>query len=136
MLAGGMSEVQIEKCYFRTAAQYIQQNPAKILTRTLAGNFLNFWRPYLSPAKVSWKENLLYVVSWLPIFVFFLLGIFRVPWREPRWTLVGMIIVYQCLIHLPFYMVVHFREIIAPFLILVAAAGLAPHLPRTPGKYE
>jgi 4-amino-4-deoxy-L-arabinose transferase-like glycosyltransferase len=123
-LIKGKSEMGVQDFYASQALAYIRSDPWRILPRTLGGNFLNFWRPYLSPDAVSWKENALYILSYAPVFIFFLVGLFKVPWKKEGWALTGALIAYQCLFHLPFYMIVHFREMVVPFMILVATAGV------------
>jgi len=119
----GKTDMQINDYLMSQALAYIRSNPY-VLPRTLLGNFLNFWRPYLHPKAVSGKENALYVASYLPVFLLFLRALFKIPWNSPPWVLVIGLIAYQCFAHLPFYALVNFREMIAPLLILTAAAGL------------
>jgi hypothetical protein len=115
--------------FLEDAKRYINEDKARAVKR-LGVNFLNFWRPWLSkgysekyPA-ASNKENIVYTTSYLPFFVFFLIGLFKAPWREPQWATIGAVMLYKMLANIPFYMIVRFREALFPLMLLVAVYGL------------
>jgi len=105
------------------ALRYMKKNPGRVVC-TVTGNFLNFWRPWLSPQVARWPENVVYVCAFVPIFFCFLLGLVQVPWRQPAWLVIGGLIAYKTAIHIPFYVIVRFRECIMPLIILVAVYPL------------
>jgi len=120
----GLDERQIEDLYVATGKEFIRAHPWLTLYTTLV-NALVFWRPNLTPGYVSWPQNLLYTCFSFLLLSFFALGTrFIFTLRDARaWMLILSVIAYIFLIHLPFYMVVRFREAISPLLVLVAAFG-------------
>jgi hypothetical protein len=56
----------------------------------------------------------------VPIFILFLLGLFHLPWRNPKWIALGTFMAYKVAAHVPFYMIVRFREATFPILLLFA----------------
>ena len=103
----------------REAFRFIRENPGRAI-RNVTGNLLNFWRPWLSRTAVSAFENGLYLASYVPLLVLFVLGLFKVPWRDPHWRVVVGLLVYKWVIHGPFYVIVQFRESVMPLMALVA----------------
>ena len=105
------------------ARRYMREHPGRTV-KTVIGNFLNFWRPWLSFDAVSPRQNILYVAFYLPLFLLFLLGLKYVPYRDPAWLTIVGLLVYKSLIHLPFYVTVLQREGVAWVMMLIAAAAL------------
>ncbi len=101
------------------AMTFIRENPGRAL-RNVTGNMLNFWRPWLSQSAVSPFENTLYLASYLPLMVLFVLGLFKMPWKDPTWLAIGGLLFYKWIIHAPFYVIVRFRESVMPLMALVA----------------
>ncbi|MBI2069795.1 MAG: glycosyltransferase family 39 protein [Elusimicrobia bacterium] len=119
-----MTEIESKQWLMNDALNYVRRNPGRALY-IWAGNMVHFWRPFLTPNAVSIKQNILYVVSYLPVFALFILGVFGLPVRkEPLWAAIALIILYKWGIHSGFYMIVRFREAIMPLLMLVASSGL------------
>ncbi len=123
-LTQGLSEPDCAKVMFNEALRYIKENPGRFV-RVVAGNFFEFWRPYLSPQKYSHAQILGYVVSYVPLFIFFLLGLLRVPWRkDPTWFLFLGLIAAKTFGQIFFYIIVRFREALVPIMILYAGTAL------------
>lgn len=116
-------ETEMVDIWVEEGINYIKADPVRALKRTLL-NLANFWRPWLSFSDIRLAENLLYIVSWVPIFVLFLIGIFRIPWREPAWLVIWTFMLYKMAAQVPFYMIVRFREAIFPLFVLIAGLGL------------
>ncbi len=113
------NEVKRAAIWMREAKKNIRENPG-MAVRHLFGNFLTYWRPWLSPKVASWKENGAYIVSYLPLFLLFVAGLFQLPWRDPRWMGVVLFLFIKMMAHLPFYMIVRFREATMPLMLLIA----------------
>lgn len=108
----------------REAVAYLKAHPEKMV-QNIAGNLLHFWRPWIFSRKSPLFHNLLYLVCYVPLFVFFLVGLFYMDWKNSFWlTIVGMI-VYKWFIHVPFYIIVRFRENIMPLMAILAAFGFS-----------
>lgn len=129
----GENEVQMGKRISGIAVQYIKDNPGRALY-IWVGNLLHFWRPYLSSnaRDVSPARNVIYVLTWVPIFIFFLLGLRHYPLKDPFWTLILTLVLIKWFSHSFFYMIVHFREMIAPLLILIATRGFVQQTNEDP----
>jgi 4-amino-4-deoxy-L-arabinose transferase-like glycosyltransferase len=125
------NEVKRAKIIRDDAIKYIKENPGRT-TYIVFRNFLNYWRPWLTPKVTSWPENITYTVTYLLLFVFFVMGLFRVPWKQPQWVLIISFLVYKMMIHIPFYVIVRFRETTTPFMIIVATLGLQYWLEKKP----
>src|SRR5205085_1007291 len=110
------NEVKRSDIFKKEAFQFIRENPAHAMN-IVVGNFLNFWRPWLTPAVTPLFENIIYVLCYLPIFVLFLVGLAQLNWKDPAWLTVVGLIFYKALIHIPFYMIVRFREDIVSLMI-------------------
>lgn len=121
------TEMERNDLFLRSALTFMRENPLTSLGR-VAGNFLLYWRPWLSPKAASLPENIVYIVSWVPLFVLFLVGLFRAPWRDPRWTAIGIFLAYKVLAQMPFYIIVRFREATMPILLLVALCAVERYL--------
>jgi 4-amino-4-deoxy-L-arabinose transferase-like glycosyltransferase len=119
-LSNEPNEVKRADLYVAEAKKFIRENPKLVLER-LVFNFLTYWRPWLSPKVTSLAENLVYTTSYAPLFLLFLLGIFKIPWNDPRWMAIAFFMVYKVLAHVPFYMIVRFREATMPLMLLIAA---------------
>jgi hypothetical protein len=102
---------------------YIKANPGRALY-ILGGNALNFWRPWLSVDKASFFENAIYIATYVPLFILFVIGLFMVPYRDPRWQLIVALIFFKFLIQLPFYVIVLYREGVMPLMIIISALPL------------
>ncbi len=120
-----VSEMQRNDILFADIKRYVKTHPWRALYIAI-GNLVHFWRPYLAPnaAVVSVTKNLVYTLSYVPIFVFFLLGLRLAPWRDPFWVFVLTFILYKALVHWVGYAVVHFREAIVPLMIPIAVLGV------------
>jgi hypothetical protein len=117
------NEVRRADLYVAAGKQFIREHPRLALER-IGHNFCAYWRPWLSPKVTSLFENVVYVTSWVPIFVFFLWGLFRIPWKDPRWIAIVSFLAYKVAAHVPFYMIVRFREATMPILLLIATLPL------------
>lgn len=117
------NEVKRARIYVAEAKRNIRENPRLAVERVVF-NFLTYWRPWLSPKAASLKENIVYVGSYLPVFVLFLIGLFRMPWKDPKWIAVYTFMGYKVLSHVPFYMIVRFREATFPMMLLIAMIPL------------
>jgi hypothetical protein len=69
-------------------------------------------------------ENLVYTTSYVPLFILFLIGLWHIPWRDPRWIAITTFMAYKVLAQTPFYMIVRFREATMPVMLLFAALAL------------
>jgi 4-amino-4-deoxy-L-arabinose transferase-like glycosyltransferase len=118
------NEVARAKILTTEARQYILAHPERFV-RNLAGNFLSFWRPWISPKVASGPERLVYTVAYLPIFILFVWGLFLIPWKNPYWLAVVGMLFYKNMINLPFYVIVLFREVVMPLIILIAVLPLS-----------
>jgi len=118
-LVTASNEMGRVKLWVGDALKYMKNNPLMIISR-VSLNFLNFWRPWLSSQAVSFYKNLIYIISWCPLFISFLIGLFYLPWKNPQWMAVWIFILYKISAHMPFYIIVRFRETIAPILMIVA----------------
>lgn len=107
----------------KEALKFIKENPQRAL-RNFVGNLLGFWRPWLSPSAVSLKQQIVYLVSYLPLFGCFVLGLFKIPWKDPKWLALGMFLLYKWLIHSVFYVIVRYREAVMPLFVLIAVYAL------------
>jgi 4-amino-4-deoxy-L-arabinose transferase-like glycosyltransferase len=101
------------------ALKFIRENPGRA-ARNIIGNALNFWRPWLSAKAASPLQNIVYVISFVPIFFLFLWGLAMFPVRNHCWWVILGLIFYKFSIHIPFYVIVRYREAIFPLLVLVA----------------
>jgi len=106
---------------------YLKENPGQVLT-TIGGNMLHFWRPWLSFKKASVFQNVVYISSYIPLFLLFLYGIPHIKWKDPYWLVIIGFMIYKFSIHIPFYVIVRFRETIVPYMIIVATLGLLTFL--------
>src|SRR5882672_9349905 len=129
------TETQAEDFYYRMATDYIKGHP-RVFIRTTLMHLWHFWRPYLATRWVPWSWNILYMTTTVPILILFFIGLWHT--RDPRtgWFLVGSFVVWKCLLHLPFYIVVRFRENVFPFILLIALLGLVRLFPRTSQKWN
>jgi 4-amino-4-deoxy-L-arabinose transferase-like glycosyltransferase len=107
----------------KEAFKFMRENPGRA-ARNVVGNLANFWRPWLSRSAVSLKQQIVYLASYLPLFVLFVLALFTVPWGDPRWAAVGGLLLYKWLIHAPFYIIVRYREAVMPLMALIATYAL------------
>jgi len=117
------NEFEITKIYKEEFFKNIRKNPS-VVFRTIGGNALKFWRPWLSFDAVSIFENSVYVISYGFVFAFFLIGLKYIPWKSPHWFVIYGFIIYKFLVHLPFYMIIRFREAIFPLFVLIAVLGI------------
>lgn len=122
-LSAEPNEVKRADLWVAAAKKFIRENP-KLAVERCVFNFLTYWRPWLSPKVTSLFENVVYVVSYAPIFICFLWGLFKIPWRDPRWIAIVSFLGYKMLAHVPFYMIVRFREATMPMMLLVATLPL------------
>jgi 4-amino-4-deoxy-L-arabinose transferase-like glycosyltransferase len=122
-LAKEPNEVKRADLYVAEAKRYIRNNP-KLFFRHALGNLAAYWRPWLSPKVTSLTENLVYTCSYVPLFMLFLIGLWKMPWRDPRWIAVTLFLLYKMLAHIPFYMIVRFREATMPLMLLIATIPL------------
>jgi 4-amino-4-deoxy-L-arabinose transferase-like glycosyltransferase len=111
------------------AKAFILANPGRFV-RNLAGNFLTFWRPWLSKKVAETHENIIYIGTYTPIFVLFIGGVFLIPWRNAFWLTIVGILAYKNFINMPFYVIVLFREVVMPFIILIAVLPIERLLRR------
>jgi 4-amino-4-deoxy-L-arabinose transferase-like glycosyltransferase len=118
------NEVKKSKIVMNDLKVRLKQHP-EIIVRTVGGNLINFWRPWLSPKVAPFKENVLYVISYLPVFILFVYGLFVVKIREMPWNLLLGLMLFRMVSYLPAYTIVRFRETLIPFFLLVAVAALA-----------
>ncbi|MBI4369960.1 MAG: glycosyltransferase family 39 protein [Elusimicrobia bacterium] len=119
-----LNELEFRNILTKEALDYIKNNPARALY-IFAGNLVHFWRPFVTPGAASLGQNLLYVFSYVPLFSLCLTGLYIAPYKkEPFWTLIAVIILYKWSIHAFFYIIIRFRESIAPVLILPAALAV------------
>lgn len=117
------NEVLRAKILTAEAKEFMREHPERVL-RNVAGNFLNFWRPWVV-GNASPLERIVYSAAYAPIFLLFLWGLFLLPWKNPYWlTIVGLLF-YKNAINLPFYVIVLFREVVMPLIILIAVLPLA-----------
>ncbi|MCG3204670.1 MAG: hypothetical protein KCHDKBKB_01385 [Elusimicrobia bacterium] len=117
------NEVRRADIWMAEGKKFIRENPGLALERVWR-NFLTYWRPWLSPKVTSLLENVVYVTSYVPIFLFFLWGLFKIPWRDPRWIALVTFMAYKMAAHVPFYMIVRFREATMPLMLLIATLPL------------
>jgi len=117
------NEIERADILVQEAKAFIREDPSAAF-KNVAVNFVNFWRPWLSRDSVPLKENILYVLSYIPFFLLFLFGIFRIPWRDPKWMAVYGLVLYKMMVHLPFYVIVRFRESMMPLMLLIAVLSL------------
>lgn len=122
----GKTELERSSILLADALHYMNSNPQRTVY-IIAGNLLHFWRPYLSMRSehVSSIQNLVYTLSYLPLFILFLLGLKNFPRQDPLWLFIAAFILYKWLIHAPGYPAAHFREALAPLMILLASRALA-----------
>lgn len=113
------SETKLADIWVGEAKQFIKDHPKQAAKHVIV-NFLNFWRPWLTFGRVPLFENLLYLVSWSPIFILFLIGLFKIPYWDPRWFVIWTFLLYKTIAQLPFYMIVRFREAVFPLFVLIA----------------
>jgi 4-amino-4-deoxy-L-arabinose transferase-like glycosyltransferase len=113
------NEVDRSDLYKKETMNYIRSHPART-AYIIVGNAFNYWRPWLARSAVSTFQNVVYVVSWSPVFILFLIGLYYLPWRDPAWLAVVALIAYKFFIHIFFYLVVRYRETIFPMIALVA----------------
>lgn len=102
---------------------YIRSHPGRTAYIVL-GNALNFWRPWLARTAASKFQNSVYLLTWTPVFILFLVGLFLGPWKNPAWLSVVGLIAYKFGIHIFFYLIVRYREAIFPLIALVAVVPL------------
>jgi 4-amino-4-deoxy-L-arabinose transferase-like glycosyltransferase len=113
------NEADRAKALKSEAFAYMKTHPGRTIY-LIVGNALNFWRPWLAPSAASLKQNFVYVVSWLPVFCLFLMGLWHLPWREPTWLAVVGLLSYKWAIHIFFYVIVRYREAAFPLIALIA----------------
>ncbi len=117
------NEVLRARIFIEEAKTYIRNNP-KDSVKKIFGNFFRYWRPYLSPRVTPLFENFVYVISYGPIFILFLVGLFHIPWRDPKWIAIVGFLAYKVAAHIPFYMIVRFREATMPIMLIIALLPL------------
>jgi hypothetical protein len=71
------------------------------------------------------------MTSYIPLFVLFLLGLWKMPWRDPRWMAIYFFMAYKIMAHIPFYMIVRFREATMPIMLLIATIPIQAWLAQT-----
>jgi 4-amino-4-deoxy-L-arabinose transferase-like glycosyltransferase len=106
------NEVKRARIFVTAAKKNIKADPKMAMERVVF------------PKAASIKENIVYVSSYLPVFIFFLIGLFRMPWKDPKWIAVYAFMGYKVLAHVPFYMIVRFREATFPMMLLIAMIPL------------
>ncbi|MCB4756442.1 MAG: glycosyltransferase family 39 protein [Elusimicrobia bacterium] len=122
-LKAAPGEVERGKVFKEEVIHFIKGHPLGA-ARVVIGNYLNFWRPWVSLSKASLKEGMVYVVSYVPLFILFVVALFRIPWKNSFWLTIVGIIFYKSFIHVLFYTIVAFRETIMPLVIVVATYPL------------
>jgi 4-amino-4-deoxy-L-arabinose transferase-like glycosyltransferase len=123
-LTAEKNEVSRAKILTDEAKEYIKAHPERFV-RIVAGNFVNFWRPWISSKVASRSEQIVYSVFYFPIFLMFIWGLICVPWKNPYWLTIVGILFYKNMINLPFYVIVLFREVMLPMIIVIAVLPLA-----------
>lgn len=117
------NEVKRARILTKDAVLFMKENPLRVL-RNVAGNFLTFWKPWVSPTVASKMEITVYLLTYVPIFFLFVWGLFLVPWKSPHWQLIGGFLLYKCVMALPFYVIVAQREAVMPLIILISTVPL------------
>ncbi len=120
----GASEMKTCQALVSLGWAYCKEYPVRNIISTLI-NFLVFWRPFLTPGYIPWSLNIPFTLFAFPLLVFFLAGvlyILRLP-EKSDWMLILFVILFKTLSHLPFYIVIRFRETMSPFLVLIAVFG-------------
>jgi hypothetical protein len=102
------NEVDKGKIVMRDMIARVRAHPS-LLWRTMSGNAIRFWRLWPSPDVASHLEIAVYVVSWVPLFLLFLIGLFQVPYRDPRWQAIVVLLAFRYGVQIPTYVIVRFR---------------------------
>ena len=122
ILAQAKTEAEFDSTSRRLAVDEMRRN-WRLLPRPVFNRAKNFWTPRPDPYDPSLTFNdVVMVLVWVPILVFFLTSSFTRSWRQSWPALV--VILYAFLTTLPFWGSPRFRFPVDPLIIAGAALGL------------
>jgi len=122
-----VGELEANHRLMRTTRGYLLQHPGiafKLMTR----RFLTLWRFYPNPRFVAPKHVLIYAFSYVPIFPFILLGLWRAhrhSWKRAQClAIIDLLILYTTAMSVMFLAMMRYRVPLMPFLLAYAAIGM------------
>jgi len=116
------TEYEVNKFFTKEGIRYCIERPGVFIKTTLY-HLWHFWRPYLTPRAVPWTWNLIYTAMALPFLIFYFIGLWKnLSPRNPIF-IAWFMVMWHCAVHLPFYMLIRYRENVFFFILLTALVG-------------
>jgi len=122
----GLDEVEIDRMYRDSAIKTIKNNPKAFLKRC-GRKFLRFWNVRLNTDNKLYatkRNNIVSMVSFLPVLVLFTMGLFVSFVNRDRPLIIYLFILYTLLINLVFVSSLRYRLPIEMYLIMFASYAL------------
>jgi len=121
----GLSEVQIDRQFFRMGLSYVLGHPGRFV-RLALGKFVRFWRlwPHASEPSVGLWPAVVAGATFTPVLLLAVAGAIAARQRWRDLSLVYLLIAYYTGIHMVLMAITRYRLPIEPFLIILASHGL------------
>lgn len=117
-----LSEVEQSRQYLAIAKTFVRDNPMAVL-QLMPKKFWNIWRPNYEAA--SFRNNFITYSSYLPLILFFLVGIWLSLRRRSAYLLLYLYLFYHIFFYFLFVGLIRYRLSVEPIMILFAAYGIS-----------